>query len=257
VGIGKLLRIYDLGKKKMLRKCESKDFPRNIIKIHTQGDRIITTDAAESIQYASYRQFDNRIVIFADDPIPRWMTTSTQLDYDTMAGGDKFGNIFVVRLDPETSKAIEEDKTGNMGIFERGKMLGAAHKLKTIACFYLGEGISSITKTQMVAGGREVLVYTTFMGTVGIIVPFISKEDVEFFQLLEMSLCKEIPLLSGRNHMQFRSSYSPVNSVIDGDLCELYNSLPNQVKRKVAEGLDRSVSEVCKKLDDIRQRVAF
>ncbi len=30
-------------------------------------------------------------VIFADDTHPRWVTGVCQLDYDTMAGADKFG----------------------------------------------------------------------------------------------------------------------------------------------------------------------
>ncbi|KAJ3362319.1 Splicing factor 3B subunit 3 [Kappamyces sp. JEL0680] len=257
VGVGKLLRIYELGKKKMLRKCESKDFPRNILKIHTQGDRIITADASESIQFAAYRYFDNRIVIFADDPTPRWMTSSHQLDYDTIAGGDKFGTIFVDRLDAEVSKAVEDDSTGNFAMLDRGKMQGAPHKLQTIAAFFLGEGVSSITKTVLVPGGRELILYTTFLGTVGILVAFTSKEDVEFFQLLEMTLRQEIPMLSGRNHLQYRSYYVPCRNVIDGDLCELFNSLPNEKKRMIAEGLDRSVGDVAKKLDDIRNRVAF
>jgi splicing factor 3B subunit 3 len=225
--------------------------------LHTQGDRIITTDASESIQYSAYRHFDNKIVMFADDPVPKWMTTSTQIDYDTMAGGDKFGNFFVLRLDPEVSKAIADDKTGNLGMYDRGKMQGAAHKLTKIASIYFGETVTSITKTPLVPGGRELLVYTTFSGSIGILIPFASKEDVEFFQLLEMTLRQELEPLSGRHYLAYRSSFMPVQNVVDGELCELFNSLPNEKKRMIAEGLDRSVSDVSKKLDDIRQRVAF
>ncbi len=36
VGCGNALRIYDLGKKKLLRKCENKSFPTAIVSIHTQ-----------------------------------------------------------------------------------------------------------------------------------------------------------------------------------------------------------------------------
>ena len=227
------------------------------MKIHTQGDRIITSDGTESNQYATYRHFDNKIVIFADDPTPRWITTSTPLDYDTVACGDKFGTIFINRLDPELSKAIAEDQTGNITFFERGKLQGAPHKLATIASIYVGDGISSLTKTSLVPGGREIIVYTTFLGAIGILVPCTSKDDVEFFQLLEMTLRQELPPLSGRNHVAYRSMFVPVHNVIDGDLCELFNTLPNEKKRMIAEGLDRSVGEVSKKLDDIRNRVAF
>ena len=142
-------------------------------------------------------------------------------------------------------------------MFDRGKLQGAPHKLTNVASFFVGEGISSITKTAMVSGGRQVLVYTTFLGGIGLLVPFVSKEDVEFFQLLEMTLRQELPPFSGRNHVAYRSYYAPVHNTIDGDLCELFNTLPNEKKRMIAESLDRSVMEVSKKLDDIRNRSAF
>ncbi|KAJ3272626.1 Splicing factor 3B subunit 3 [Terramyces sp. JEL0728] len=257
VGVGSVLRIYELGKKKLLRKCESKAFPHNIIKLHTQGDRIMASDASESIQFAQYRHFDNRIVIFADDPTPRWMTCSALLDYDTVAGGDKFGNIFIGRLDAEISKAIVEDTTGNTAMYDRGFLQGAPHKLSSVVSYFVGESISSITKVALVPGGRELLLYTTLLGTVGIMIVFTAKEDIEFFQLLEMALRQEVPPLAGRNHLLYRGFFAPVQNVVDGDLCEMFNTLPNEKKRSLAESLDRTVSEVAKKLDDIRSRVAF
>ena len=39
---------------------------------------------------------DDKLIIFADDTYPRWVTTASLLDYDTVAGADKFGNICVV-----------------------------------------------------------------------------------------------------------------------------------------------------------------
>lgn len=43
-----------------------------------------------------------------------------------------------------------------------------------------------ITKIALVPGGREVLVYTTISGAVGVLVPFVSSDDVEFMSTLEM-----------------------------------------------------------------------
>jgi splicing factor 3B subunit 3 len=179
------------------------------------------------------------------------------LDFDTVVGGDKFGTIFVNRLDADISKAMSEDHTGNLAMFDRGFSQGAAHKLSIAASFFVGETITSITKTSLVPGGRELLLYTTLLGTVGILIPFTSKADVEFFQLLEMTLRQELPPLCGRHHLAFRSLLSPVHNTIDGDLCEMYNGLGNEKKRVIAESLDRTVAEVSKKLDDIRSRVAF
>ncbi|TPX70379.1 hypothetical protein SpCBS45565_g01800 [Spizellomyces sp. 'palustris'] len=257
VGMGKILRIYDLGKKKLLRKCENKQFPSNILTLHTQGDRIVVGDVQESVHFASYRHFDNRIVIFADDTTPRWITATTMVDYDTVAGGDKFGNIFIDRLPAETSEEVDEDPTGNKLVYEKGYLQGAPHKVEHAADFFIGESPTSVTKTIIVPGGREIIVYTTLLGTIGCLIPFQSKEDVEFFQQLEMHMRNKFPPLCGRDHLAFRSYYIPVRNVIDGDLCEQFNLLPNEVKRQIAEDMDRTVSDVSKKVEDVRNRAAF
>ncbi|MEQ2182848.1 hypothetical protein GOODEAATRI_026535 [Goodea atripinnis] len=47
VGVGKLLRIYDLGKKKLLRKCENKDLPHAVHQfyavIYCSSDSVVQT----------------------------------------------------------------------------------------------------------------------------------------------------------------------------------------------------------------------
>ncbi|KAI9090485.1 CPSF A subunit region-domain-containing protein [Phlyctochytrium arcticum] len=257
VGLGKKLRIYDLGKKKLLRKCENGQFPSNIVQLHTQGNRIVVGDSQESALFVAYRHFDNRLVIFADDTTPRFLTATAMLDYDTVVGGDKFGNIFVDRLPAETSEEVDEDPTGNKMMYEKGYLQGAPHKLEHAADFFLGEAPTSITKTALVPGGREIAIYTTLLGSIGCLIPFQSKEDVEFFQLLEMQMRQKAPPLCGRDHLTYRSSYVPVRNVIDGDLCEMYNLLTPEMKRQVAEDLDRTVSDVSKKVEDMRNRAAF
>lgn len=46
-------------------------------------------------------------------------------------------------------------------------------------------------------------------------------------------------------------------NVIDGDLCEQYNSIDPNKQRNISEELDRTSNEVAKKLEDIRTRFAF
>ena len=45
--------------------------------------------------------------------------------------------------------------------------------------------------------------------------------------------------------------------MIDGDLCEMYNSIAPEKQKTIAEELDRTPNEVSKKLEDIRTRYAF
>jgi splicing factor 3B subunit 3 len=71
VGVGKTLRLYELVKKKLLRKCENKLFPSSIVKITALGDRIYVGDMTESVHFAKYKRLENSLVIFADDTFPR------------------------------------------------------------------------------------------------------------------------------------------------------------------------------------------
>lgn len=59
---------------------------------------MIVSDVQESFIWVRYKRNENQLIIFADDTYPRWVTTATLLDYDTVAGADKFGNICVVSL---------------------------------------------------------------------------------------------------------------------------------------------------------------
>ena len=83
-----------------------------IMTLNTQGSRILVGDAQESISYAVYKAPENRLLIFADDTSPRWTTASTMVDYQTVAAGDKFGNLFVNRLPAGVSEDVDNDPTG-------------------------------------------------------------------------------------------------------------------------------------------------
>ena len=48
---------------------------------------------------------------------------------------------------------------------------------------------------------------------------------------------------------------SRLQDVIDGDLCEQFSSLPYEKQKLVATGLDRTVGEVVKKLEDTRNKL--
>lgn len=259
VGAGSTLKLYDLGKKKLLRKCEYRGLPCEIATLHTQGPRIYVGDAQDSFFFMKYKKQENALYVFADDSIPRHITAATSLDYDTVAGGDRFGNVFVLRLPPEVSAAVEEDPTAGKYAYtsEGGRLGSAAHRLQTVAGFHVGETIMAMQRAEMQPGGREALYYATLNGTIGALFPFSSKEDVNFFQHLEMHLRQESPPLLGRDHMAYRSAYAPVKDVIDGDLCSsMFGRLPIEKQRSIALDLDRTgPGEVLKKLEDIQNRI--
>ncbi|CAL1266321.1 unnamed protein product [Larinioides sclopetarius] len=257
IGVGSMLRVYDIGKKKLLKKCENKHIPNQIVTLHAVGNRIIVGDIQESFFYVRYKRQDNQLIIFADDTNPRWITCACLLDPNTAAGADKFGNISVIRLPTAISDEVEEDPTGVKALWDRGWLGGSSQKADIIANFHVGEVVLSLQKATLIPGGSESLVYTTLSGSIGILVPFTSHEDHDFFQHLEMHMRSENPPLCGRDHLSFRSYYYTVKNVIDGDLCEQFNSLEPAKQKSIASDFDKTPSEVSKKLEEIRTRYAF
>lgn len=115
-----------------------------------------------------------------------------------------------IRLSTGISDDVDEDPTGNKALWDRGLLNGASQKADVLANFHVGEICMSLQKATLIPGGSESLVYTTLSGTVGVLVPFTSREDHDFFQNLEMHMRSEHPPLCGRDHLSFRSYYYPV-----------------------------------------------
>ncbi|CAD6195500.1 unnamed protein product [Caenorhabditis auriculariae] len=233
------------------------NFPVSIVDIKSTGQRIIVSDVQESIHFLRYRKVDNQLVIFADDTTPRYVTCVCVLDYHTVAVGDKFGNVALLRLPERVNEDIQEDPTASRSMWDRGVLNGASQKVDLVANFYVGDMVTSLQKTSLVPGASEALVYTTIGGAIGCFVTFLSKDELDFFTNLEMHVRSEFPPLCGRDHLTFRSYYAPCKSVIDGEICEQFSLMPSEKQKAVAEELGKSVSEISKKLEDIRTRFAF
>jgi splicing factor 3B subunit 3 len=70
-----------------------------------------------------------QLLIFADDTMPRYLTATCMLDYETVATADKFGTVAVLRLPTAVSDAVDDDPTAHRVLYERGVLNGAAHKV--------------------------------------------------------------------------------------------------------------------------------
>ena len=229
-GIGTVLRIYDLGMKQLLRKCQAHVAPNLIVGLQTQGGRIIVSDVQESIIYVVYKYQENLLIPFVDDSVARWTTCTTMVDYESVAGGDKFGNLWLLRCPQKASEEADEDGSGAHLTHERSYLQGAPNRAALLCHYYPQDIPTSLQKTQLVAGGRDVLVWTGLQGTIGIWIPFVSREDVDFFQTLEQHLRSEDAPLAGRDHLIYRSYYVPVKGVIDGD-CQSYRYSQNTASK--------------------------
>ena len=241
----------------LLRKSRATVVPNAITSITSQGNRLVCGDVSESTTYVVYKPKHNRMIPFADDTVSRWTTCATTLDYETVAGGDKFGNLWVVRANEQASREADEEGIGGYIVNERNYLGGAPYRLELRSHFFAQDIPMSMQRTPLVAGGQDVLFWSGLQGTLGILVPFVGREDVEFFSQLESLMRAEDPPLSGRDHLMYRGYYAPVKGVIDGDLCERFLKLGFDGKQKIGVEVEREVREIERKVQEMRTRVAF
>lgn len=247
-GIGRTLRIYDLGLRQMLRKAQADVAPSLIVSLQAQNNRIVVGDVQQGVTYVVYKPETNKLIPFVSDSIARWVTSMTMVDYESTAGSDKFGNVWILRCPEKASLEADEPGSEVHLTHARPYLHAQPHRLDLMAHFYTQDLPTSICKTSLVVGGQEVLLWGGIQGTIGVFIPFVSREDVDFFQTLEQHMRQEDAPLAGRDHLMYRSYYAPAKGVIDGDLCERYALLPTDKKAMIAGELDRSVREIERKL---------
>uniref|UniRef100_A0A7E4WBX1 CPSF_A domain-containing protein n=1 Tax=Panagrellus redivivus TaxID=6233 RepID=A0A7E4WBX1_PANRE len=165
--------------------------------------------------------------------------------------------LLVIRLPKEVNDDVQDDPTGVRALYDRGNLNGAPQKAELISQFYVGCAISSIEKTNLIPAAESAIVYSTITGAIGMFVPFVTRDEFEMFQTLEMHMRVEFPPLCGRDHLAYRSYYAPVKGVVDGDICEQLGMLDSAKQREISENLGRKATEVTKKLEDMRTRYAY
>ena len=201
--------------------------------------------------FVRYDISSNRLFVVANDIVPRCITSQEILDINTVSVGDKFGNIALLRL-PKASDAGPVHGTGDRSVWNLTTLNESYQKLEIVCNYHVGEVVTGMTKASLVAGGSEALVYVTVTGRIGAFLPFTSRDDVEFFQDLEAHLRTDAPRLTGNEPQNYRSYYSPVKHVVDGDLCDSFGNIEFKDQKKIAEKLERSIGEIMKKLEDTR-----
>lgn len=257
IGIGNELFVYDMGMKALLRKSRGTAVPNQIVNLQASGNRIVCGDVSESVTYLVYKPQHNRMIAFVDDSISRWTTATTMIDYETTAGGDKFGNIWIVRCPEQASQEADEEGINGYIVNERSYLNGTPYRLELRAHFYANDIPTSMQRTPLIPGGSDLLFWSGLQGTMGMLIPFQSRDDVDFFTNLETLIRAEEPPLAGRDHLMYRSYYVPVKAVIDGDLCERFMRLGYDSKQKIAADTEREVREIERKVQEMRTRVAF
>jgi splicing factor 3B subunit 3 len=252
-GVGKVLRLYDFGRKKLLRKSENRSFSTLIQSISTRGNRIYVGDMCDSLVYAKFKRVERQLHVFADSITPRYLTAQLPVDNETVCAADKFGNLFFTRLPADTN----EDALSNLVVANSrvgASATGSApNKLDEVVQFHVGDMVTALAKGPL-GGGTDLVVYGTIMGAIGVLMPLASHDEVELFSQLEMQMRHNARPLCGRDHLAFRSYYFPVKDVVDFDLVEQFGALPHAAQVSIAEALGPRPHEIIKGIEDLRSR---
>ncbi|TRY50191.1 Cleavage/polyadenylation specificity factor subunit A [Cryptosporidium tyzzeri] len=256
VGINKNLRVYSLGKKRLLRKSEYRNIPQGLTWIKVVNDRIFAGDISNGVLVFKFNNTSNQFILVAKDPMPRWLTSACEvLDYHTIAVSDKFDNIIVSRVPVEASDDFSFVTSFTDNNNSQSSALMRTHQINTVAQFHLGDIVTCLQKSQLTPTSAEAIIYGTILGSIGSLSPILNNEDIELLSKLEILLRKQKSTLLSRDHLMFRSYYSPVHNVIDGDFCQTFTILDSQIQSEIASKLDVTVEEIYKKLDDYKTRL--
>lgn len=236
-GVGRQLALYDMGSKAVLRKAQASNcVATRITDIKTQGSRLVVSDQSQSVTYVVHKDqvHPNRLIPFVDDTISRHTSASEMLDYDTTVGGDKFGNIWLVRCPQKVSESSDDSPDGSDLLVDKSYLGGTANRLDLIAHYFSNDIPVSIQKTVLLSGGERIIFWAGLQGTLGALIPFTSRRQHKMFQQLELQLRSDDKPLSGRDHLAYRSYFAPVKSMIDGDLIERFLVLSRDKRESIA-----------------------
>jgi splicing factor 3B subunit 3 len=102
--------------------------------------------------------------------------------------------------------------------------------------FHVRDLITNIHKLSLVAG-RESFPWDNYL------LPFVTKEDVDFISTLEQHLRTEQVSLVGRDHLTWRGYYVPVKAVADEDLWKIARVEAECYYRRVIRVYRRGIKE--------------
>lgn len=273
VGVGTALRLYALGKKQVLRKVEFRQaVSRGIAAIASApgGDRLFVADRQESVTLFRFihppRDSDEpgRLTPIAMDSLARWVTCLVALDRATVAVGDKFGCVVILRLPTEAG-----EPAGDAAGDQAGAQMAQA-RLDTMAGIHVGATVTALTTGRLCAGGNApsgrdgsdggeeedmALVYATAAGGVGVLKPMGSAAQADALARIERAVRMETGVgegVSGRDHVAYRGMFYGTRNVIDGDMCEKVAMVEMGRREAVGEAAGRDANDVARRVDEAR-----
>lgn len=289
-GVGSKIRLYTLGRKKLLKRCEYKNLPVGIHWLKASGLRVYASDIREGFHVLQYNAQQNTLAVLCRMAAPRWIACADTLDNYTLIGADKFNCVFVSRVPHQAlTQLASQQQTAKQTNFPDlplpgggglplpgggGTLASHSHlnaqlglegdllyltdqcpRFERVCEFHLGDIVGSLQKTLLAPGCAEIVLYGTILGAIGAFLPLQTPSEISLLMHLELVLRGRNQSLVGRDHLAYRSAFFPVKNVIDGDLIRTYCDLSPSDQDAVAQSLNKSPQQLLRLIDSIQSRI--
>ncbi|CAR29270.1 hypothetical protein ZYGR_0Z01920 [Zygosaccharomyces rouxii] len=238
------LILYGLGKKQLLKRSISST-TASITKISSlanwKNQRIAVGDNRESATILQFDSTNNIFVPIADDVVKRHVTALTFIDQSTVIGGDKFGNIWTLRLSREQESLIRSNFPHSLDRLQQyadlknkaPNIMACPLKLSLINHFYVNDIPTGFYLAEAVqVSDRPIILYCGLQGTIGSLVPLLTKSEVNSLRSLEnvMSDADDIFYLEQENQNGSSTDQPVDEDGLDKDVARPLGSSSNAVR---------------------------
>ncbi|GAV55560.1 hypothetical protein ZYGR_0AV01920 [Zygosaccharomyces rouxii] len=228
------LILYGLGKKQLLKRSISTT-TASITRISSlanwKNQRIAVGDNRESVTMFQYDPTSDVFVPIADDVVKRHVTALTFIDQSTVIGGDKFGNIWTLRLSREQESLIRSNFPHSLERLQQypdlknkaPNIMECPFKLSLINHFYVNDIPTAFYLAEAVqVSDRPIILYCGLQGTIGGLVPLLTKSEVNSLRNLEnvISDADDIFYLEQENQNGFSTERPADADGLDKDIAK-------------------------------------
>ncbi|SCU86144.1 LAME_0D04698g1_1 [Lachancea meyersii CBS 8951] len=188
--------LFGMGRKQLLKKSVTA-MPPSISKVvrlcQWGNERVAIGDIQESVTLFVFDKQLNQFMALADDVVKRHVTALEFLDKSTVVGGDRFGNIWVLRVPQHIEKMINEEYSYFVSKYQKAGSHELPRNIMECPCkwevanhFYANDiPVSFQVVESLDMSDRTCVIYAGLQGTIACLVPLLTKNEIDFFHKLE------------------------------------------------------------------------
>jgi len=220
--------------------------------IRAEGKSIIVGDLVKSLTLLEWDSERSALEDMARDHNISWVTAIAALDETTFITSDIHNNMVILRPDPtkKTSKPPSTDEYGKLivdGAFHWGSFVNVFTKGSLVMRTKQDEDDPQASAGGLTVKAQPKLVFGTAGGGIGVLAT-LNQKEFTLLNRLQVALNEVVPSTGAQKFMAWRAFRDnmrtlPSSGFIDGDLIEMLLEMNNSDVDKVAELMNRGLSD--------------